>query len=322
MKNLKKLLAIVIAVALLLCSVPMIASAVSVPAMNNEKQYALYSQEGQFISRTYTRGQSTYDFGIGGWDGVFYYEFPTENASGTINVSDAEALEFDMYASAAMPDTILIVTSGSGDGPGRRGVKFPALNEGWNHICIPMTDIGNAEGNYDRDIVYDTASLNAFYVFNTDVQPVDPEVESVDFIMANLAFTADIVVPKLTVVNGVALETKEGVFWAKDGIAANYTMPPFGPDNNPSWYGHLNQSYNTTNAEYLEMDIYSNVAVPDIKVWVSSAAWADAGRARMETGFKLNAGWTHIIVDMSKLSVISTAPNADFNRAAVKNIFL
>ena len=93
MKNLKKLLAIVIAVALLLCSVPMIASADSVPAMNNEKQYALYSQEGQFISRTYTRGQSTYNFAIGGWDGVFYYEFPTENASGTINVSDAEALE-------------------------------------------------------------------------------------------------------------------------------------------------------------------------------------------------------------------------------------
>lgn len=290
-----------------------------VPAMNNTHSNAVYKQDGKFISRTYNRGQSTMDWSMG-WDGIFYYDFDG-NESTKIDVSEAEYLEFDMYASAAMPESTLIVTSGHGENAGRKGTKLPALNAGWNHICIPMSDIGNDQGNSETpEAPYDTSALNAFYVYNTNVQPVDAEVNSVEFAMANLAFTNDgtvidpdepFEIPEAPAAGetyeNVVIDYDTGVFektWEGD-VTNTYVDPIHGTDSR--LFIGLNDPIDVTKAEYLEFDIWVSAPMQDMGIWLCNDfdyATEETGRAKFNVTLSdLNVReWNHVVVSLTNVA--------------------
>ncbi len=312
--------------------------------MDNTHTNTVYEQNGKFISRTYTKGQSTMDWSMS-WGGVFYYEFPTDNESGTIDVSEAEYLEFDMYASTAMPETTLIVTSGSGDGPGRKGTKLPALNAGWNHICIPMSVIGNDQGNLETpEAPYDTSALNAFYVYNTNVQPVDSDVNSVEFAMANLAFTNDesagepdpgpdpepvgpAEVPEAPVAGetyeNIAIDYDNSVFekyWQGD-VTNIYVDPIYGAD--ARLFMGLADAMDTTSAEFLEFDIWISAEMQDMGIWLCNDfdyATEETGRARYNVTLStLTPGqWNHVVVDLTKVAITE----GTFRKENLTSLFL
>ena len=298
MKNFKRLFAIVLSVALLLCSVPMIAfaDADTIPEKNNTyKEIAGFT--GKINGTTVPAGVNMYHGGnpyrMADW-------LPDKNLFNGDVMTKAEFVEVDVYVSVATSSIGFWVTDNWDASTTRQKINLGALEAGWNHKVFSVP-------------------VGAGYNWNSIFwEGVPSSTEDVTVVYANLSVTAENPVPDMNNTYEWAYDSVVGTFWTRDGIAGAYQIPPTGSDNGAHWYGHLSKTYDTTNAKFAELEIYSSVAIDGVQVWISSAAWADAGRARMEQGFDLVAGWNHVVVDLNNLGISS----GTLNRAAVKNIYL
>lgn len=297
MKNFKRLFAIVLSVALLLCSVPMMVSADvdTVPELNNTYT-ALAGIDGKINQVTVPAGNNMYSSGSGAYRMAGWLPDSGFDANDTAKV---EFVEVDVYVSSATSSIGFWVTDNWDASTTRKKISLGSLEAGWNHKVIAFP----CAAGY---------TWNSIFWEGTPSSEVDVTVA-----YANLYLTAENPIPDMRNEKIYTVDSVENVFWTKSGIAGGYSMPPTGSDNNASWYGHLSTTYDTTSADFAELEIYSNVAVTTY-VWVSSAAWADNGRARMESGFDLEAGWNHVVVDLNNLGITS----GTLDRTAVKNIFL
>ncbi len=328
MKFFKKFMAVFCAVALIISCVPMMLSAENtidtIPAMSNTGVGVVWSKEGACLSRTYANGAKTMNW-ASGWGGIFYYNF----SKGTsvdgiypIDVSAAEYLEFDIYASTAVPAMTLAVTSGKGENAGRKHISLKALDAGWNHICLSMATIASGTGYTTTAAPYSAAALNAMYV-NATVSPIDTTVESVSFRLANIAFTKTS--PNMNN-NHVTVWSNEGIFWTRFNPKTDTTLSSY---NGWGYYPRLlpvsgaegGTQIDTTGAEYLEFDVYTDVATTNsIRLWISSANWADSGRSAANDAFPaLKKGWNHVCV---ALSAFDDAKSGTIDWTKVRGFFI
>lgn len=304
MKNLKRLFAVVLSIALVLCAVPMVASAEipTIPEMSTTYT-VIDSSAGQWSSVTVPANAEMYSGG---------YRMADWNPKSFANavLAKTEYIEMDVYVSSDVAaGAIVMWISNNWDDTSVRGRwVMPALTAGWNHVVTDVTTIGGNGG----------FSFNSYDVWNSRFwEGVASTTEDVTIAFGNIALTTANLVPAMKNEQIESVAQVEGVFWSKSDIAGNYSMPPVGADNNPTWYGHLASELDITGAKYIELDIYSTVDVSTY-IWISSAPWADAGRSSFNTGKALKAGWNHLCISLDEF----TRTSGTLNKQAVKNIFL
>lgn len=303
MKNLKRLFAVVLSIALVLCAVPMVAFAEipTIPEMNTTYK-VIDSSAGQWSSVTVPANAEMYSGG---------YRMADWNPKSFANavLAKTEYIEMDVYVSSDVAaGAIVMWISNNWDDTSVRGRwVMPALTAGWNHVVEAVSNIGGNGG----------FNFNTYDVFNSRFwEGVASKTEDVTIAFGNVALTAENPTPDMSNEQISTVASVEGVFWSKAGIAGKYSMPPVGADNNASWYGHLASSLDITGAKYIELDIYSTVDVSTY-IWISSAIWADAGRSAYGSK-NLTAGWNHVCVPLSEF----TRTSGTIDKTAVRNVFL
>lgn len=164
------------------------------PSMKNNCDNVVWSSKGVGITRNYDRGDGTVwgTTGVASWNDVFIEEFIDGGAgiaAGSVDASQAQYIEFDIYVSADMPAMSFWISSNTSTNSGRARSTIPATTAGWNHIAINLATFNSAGGVFGTPpIPYDTSALKS-YIIETTINPIDPDVSNVTIKMANIAFT-------------------------------------------------------------------------------------------------------------------------------------
>lgn len=314
MLSTKKILAIALSLALLICCIPLGVSAeAQIPAINNQHPGVVYSTEGLFMERTYDDNAFTMDWN-NGWNGIFLGVFDGEPGTpNPIDASLAEYLEFDIYSSCNLNNEFsLWLSSNTGANEGRKTYSIPALNTGWQHFCLPISHFGNPYGNMDL------SALKTLY-FEKTIDIADADVTSVNLKVANVAFTKSS--PAVNN-NYTAIYQENGTFLDRSYSEGDRTMNwGFG------WHGMMINGFggsptsptpvDINTAEYLEFDFYSSEDLANgFSVWLSSSTGEEAGRKRASIG-DITKGWNHYCLSLGDFGY----PYGTLDLSAAKTIF-
>ena len=325
----KQALAIVCALAILVCGVPMFAFAddatpdATVPAMKNEQVGVVFKNDGAVLDRTYASGASGMDWGYG-WGGMLIHGFSGRvDAPDAIDVSSAEYFEFDMYVDHELESGFNVwLSSGTGVNPGRKMQGISAPKAGWNHFCLPLSGFGYNYGDLDF------AAVKTLF-FEGTISPVG--ADSARIIVANTAFTKSVPEMKNEYYNPVwskeglhitrTYERGNGTVWGAPGVGSWGSF--FGNEFEDGGDGVALATVDASKAEYIEFDVYVSADMPAMTMWLSSNISTDSGRAR-GTLPATKAGWNHIVIPLSSFDAAggSWGSGPYYSLAALKSYFV
>ncbi len=90
-------------------------------------------------------------------------------------------------------------------------------------------------------------------------------------------------------------------------------------------FGYFNadgSTIDTTKADYLEMDVWSDVKVDNnLQLWLSSNVWEESGRALFLLP-PLKVGWNHVVINLNDVLSYANFAAVQYDRAAIKSLFL
>lgn len=306
-KNLSKVLAVILSVTLFVCAIPVGAVDYTdvVPAMNNTYPYSVYEREDVFYGDMFVTGNTAIANGR--------LQFGYFNADGSvIDTTEADYLELDVWSDVQISNTLsLWLSSNVWEESGRALFSFPALNAGWNHVVINLSQV-QSYANFGT-VKYDRAAIKSLFLRGT---PKTAESKEISIKFANAAFTtANAVAPAMSNTYPYSVFEKEGLVWRWDQSA--------GQAMNWSDYSYINSgnSIDITNAKYFEFDLSASVATSNFYIWLSTSSGDMAARKRYNAG-GLKVGNNHVVIDLSKWINIYQTESSQWNTANIKSIFL
>ena len=308
MTNLKKLLAVVMSVVLLLSAVPMVAFAadteIATPEFDTEYPTVIYERKGIYWDNFAVTGNSAIANGP-----TQYVCFNADSSA--IDTTEAEYLEFDVYSSVAIKNTLnLWVSVNVWEESGRARFDFPALNAGWNHVVINLAEVKNlAEwaNKYDRSIIL------SMHVRGT---PVTETNDAITMLFANAAFTVEAPTPEMNNTHAFSALEREGIFWEwyqESGVITDWS--------DYTCFTEDKSAHDLSDADYLEMDVYTKTAFPGANLWLSVTTGDEGGRA-LFTFPKLEVGWNHVIIDINDQKNMANFNGYTYTKSALKSMRL
>lgn len=126
--------------------------------------------------------------------------------------------------------------------------------------------------------------------------------------------------PEMNNTYPTVIAKREGSFWGSGEFIGNQKIAM-------GWhqYTYLNPDssvVDTTKAKYMEFDVWSNAEVKNtMNFWLSCNVWNESGRA-LFTFPKLNKGWNHVVIDLSKVINYANFGAVSYNRANIMCFFL
>ena len=255
-----------------------------VPAINNTYS-TMDSIEGVVHTMKLSAGENPYPS-----KGYF-------RLSKTLDTSEGDQIEMDIYVSADMDKASSIWVSSNRESASARGrYSIPKLNAGWNHIVINTGSTISTSGSYtfkNYEFKYPFFESSFFSASH----PTGGTVK-----VANISVTKQ--TPEIN-----------NTYITKDSISGLQHTMVLSPGENPytsgKHYFRLSKALDTTNADHIEMDVYASAATDNSpNFWVSSDRESAAVRAKYTMPL-LNAGWNHIVIDATAPS--STNGSYNFN---------
>ena len=315
-KQLKQALAIICTLAILLCGVPMFASAEEpdIPEAANQHPYVAYMKEGL-----------VWDWSKKVGEGFDWHDCSYIDGGNNINAVDAEYMELDIVSDVVFPDFHIWLSTAYGDSPARRLYKVGDLQVGKNHIVVNMDDKSDEYTVPENGVYFDKSQIKTLYL------PAFTLSSDCHLQFCNVAFTSDLEPsPPMNNIFGKSVFAKQGRFWTALKATTN---DPINVNDYPNAHPRVNdgRDVDTTEAQYIEFDIYSEVATTNsLLLWLSSANGTDSGRRSVENGIPpLNAGWNHICVNLDSVSTARGGEWPDehgvtnyYKREAIRGFFL
>lgn len=301
-KVFNRILAVVCVLAILVCGIPLTASAeTAVPAINNTYPYSVFEKEGVVWKWVKYAGE-----------GMTWQDCTYLNGGSNIDITEAKYLEFDLITNTSEVTNLTVwLSTDYGDSPARRMYNI-TFEEGVNHIVIDLS-------KYNNSYVTEAAPWDSTAVKSIFLQPFTISAD-IDFTFANVAFTTNLpLAPEMNNSHDISVFEKKGVFWTSLSATGNTAIA----NNAESYYPRVNggNSVDTSKAKYIEFDVWSDVAVAGgLKFWLSSNVWAESGRWRYSFP-ALEAGWNHVVINIDACEITAEWDGA-FDRTAVKGFFL
>ena len=285
-KPIFKTIALFMAVILLVCTVPISASAAipTIPALS-AKYEIVDSYSGFIKSTTVPAGKNMYtsDGGAYRMMGNLPYYFT--------NLSEVDYIEIDIYVSVATTNSFGFWVTNNWDAATVRGkVYLPALNAGWNHVVVSVSNVVGSNGfkfnSYDR--------WSSIFFEGSPSSTNDVTVAFGNIILSkaspNIVPTASY---QYDVVESRSIDLK--------GEKNNFSDERyFGWDNYSNGFRDMiNNPLDITSGSYIEFDYYSSKS-GDVGISLGSLHQANGfqfydNRSQKKT-FEVSKGWNHIVL--------------------------
>ncbi len=201
----------------------------------------------------------------------------------TIDITEADSVEFDIYVSAKMQDLTMWICNDF-DATGRIAyiVPFSGAKIGWNHFVINLSAFSATDGDMDK-----TNWTGIFF-------GGDPNAAGVELTVKLTNIGASKTCPDM---HNTYIPVDDHPLEGVQSVGTSTTVPA-GADLYPT-YQMWKQGFNmdVSKAEYIELDIYvSNDTENTLSMWTATDGAADRGRYTIPI---LKKGWNHVVIDLA-----------------------